>query len=236
MTLVLLSPIGLGAGFWEFGELLSAPGATPHELPGFGSRPRATQLPTMETLADELAERHAGPLDLVGVSMGGMVAQHACIRHPDLIRSAVIACTGASAEPAKMTARAEAAEAGGMEAVLEATLARWFTPTALTRVGHPGVAYAREMLLGLDPMAFAEGWRAIAGHDARVGLRTAAPELTVIAGRDDAAAPVARCAEIVELAPQARLVVLPGPHMLPLERGEEFTSAVRRHLRSLVRG
>lgn len=231
MPLILLTPIGLDRRVWEFGDLLGYPSAVAHEFPGFGSRPRARVRPTMATLADEVAASYDGPLDLVGVSMGGMVAQHLCIRHPGRVRSAVIACTGANVDPDVMRARGEAALAGGMVGILASTLARWFTASALTRQPeHPGVRYARETLRQLDPRSFADGWSAIATHDARAGLRHLRARVTVIAGLQDPVAPLARCAEIANLVPNAQLISAPGPHMLPLEHGQPFSSTVRRHL------
>ena len=73
MTLVLLAPVGLDAGTWELCDLPAGDVAR-HELPGFGARARAARTPTMASLADEVAGAHDGPLDLVGVSMGGVVA------------------------------------------------------------------------------------------------------------------------------------------------------------------
>ncbi|HWT92638.1 MAG TPA: alpha/beta hydrolase, partial [Solirubrobacteraceae bacterium] len=170
MTLVLLTPVGLDAGTWDLCDL---PGGdvVRHVFPGFGARPRSPEAPTMASLADEVAGTYEGPLDLAGVSMGGMVAQHVAVRHPDRVRSLLVACTGANADPTVMHRRAAAARTAGMAGVLADTLDRWFTPRALSAVPIPaGVASAREALLGLDAEAFADGWSAIATHDARAGL------------------------------------------------------------------
>ena len=234
MPLILLTPVGLDRRAWEFGDLLELPAAVAHEFPGFVPRARARVTPTMASLAAEVADSYDGPLDLVGVSMGGMVAQHVGIRYPDRVRSAVIACTGPDVDPGTMVDRARAAREVGMEGILGETMARWFTPPALARQPeHPGVSYAREALRGLDPESFADGWSAIATHDARAGLPSVRARVTVVAGLDDIAAPVDRCAAIANLIPGARLVTLPGPHMLPLEQGAVFSGAVRRHLTEL---
>jgi 3-oxoadipate enol-lactonase len=230
VPLVLLTPIGLDAECWDRVDL---PGPTcKHVWPGFGRRPRAARQPTMESLADEVAAAYEGPLDVVGVSMGGMVAQHLAARHPDRVRSLLIACTGASVDRQMMLGRAEAAERDGMEGVLQTTLERWFTPAALAaRPEHPGVAYATRTLLALAPASFADGWRAIAGHDARGRLGEIQAPTTCLAGSEDAASPVARTQEVADGISNSRFVVLPGPHMMHLERPVEFGAAVREHLR-----
>lgn len=231
MTLVLLTPIGLDDGCWQWTTLPDVVELVKHVFPGFGGRPRKASPPDMAQLADEVAASYEGPLDLAGVSMGGMVAQTVAVRHPARVRSLFTACTGAASNPATMLERARAAEADGMTGVLDATLERWFTAGALAeRPEPPGVVYARETLLRLDARAFADGWRAIATHDTRAGLGDVAVPTTCVAGEADAASPLARGEEIARLVPNCRLVVLAGPHMMHLENPDGFSRALADHL------
>ena len=231
VTLVLLTPIGLDAGCWEHVPLPDVD-TVKHTFPGFGGRPRAPQQPTMASLADEIAASYDGSLALAGVSLGGMVAQHLAVRHPQRVHSLLVACTGASADPSTMEGRAARAETDGMAGVLEETLARWFTPAALAEhPEHAGVAYARRTLLALEPGCFADGWRAIAGHDIVARLGEIAVPTSALAGSLDSASPLPRTREISERVPNARFVVLDGPHMMHLERPGEFAAALVEHLR-----
>lgn len=230
MTLVLLTPIGLDAGCWNWMDLPDVP-TIHHVFPGFGGRPRAETAPDMAILADEVVARYDGELDLVGVSMGGMVAQNVAVRHPARVRSLLTACTGAATDPGTMEGRARAAETTGMEGVLPETLERWFTAAALERRPEPaGVTYARETLLALEPQAFADGWRAIGTHDVRARLGEIAAPTTCVAGDQDAASPIARGEEIAAGVPNCRLVLLSGPHMMHLENPAALSAAVRDHL------
>jgi 3-oxoadipate enol-lactonase len=225
MRLALLPPLGLDARFWD-GVDLPAATVHRHEYGGFGRR--ALGLPE---LADEVAATYPGTLDVVGLSMGGMVAQHLALRHPGKVRSLVLACTAAAVDPQVMLARAAAAERGGMAAVLDQTMARWFTPAALALDPLPApVEYARSTLLALDPLSFARAWRAIAWHDLRARLGAVRVPVTCIAGTADASAPLAIMRDLCARISGAALAVLDGPHMLPLERPAEFADAVREHL------
>jgi pimeloyl-ACP methyl ester carboxylesterase len=124
-----------------------------------------------------------------------------------------------------------------MAPVLHSTLERWFTPATLAiRPEHPRVAYARRTLLALEPACFADGWRAVAGHDVRAQLPEIRVPVTCVAGTADAASSVARTQEIAERVPNSRFVVLDGPHMMHLERPLEFSAAVRDHLRWVEAG
>ena len=230
MTLVLLSPIGLGPDSWERVPLPPGGGAA-HSFPGFGGRPRAGEQPTMASLADEVAAGYDGDLDLVGQSLGGMVALHVALRHPQRVRSLLVACTGATSDPATMAGRAERAEAQGMEGVLEETLARWFTPDALAaEPEHPGVAHARAALLALDPHAFADGWRAIATHDVGARLREIGAPTTALAGSADSASSPQRSRAVAEGVSRGRFVELDGPHLMHLEHPRELGAAIAEHL------
>ncbi|MDX6541069.1 MAG: 3-oxoadipate enol-lactonase [Gaiellales bacterium] len=230
MTLVLLAPIAFGASCWEGVPFPDVPTAK-HELPGFGSRARAATQPTMASLAAEVAATYDGSLDLVGVSMGGMVAQHVAIDYPERIRSLLVACTGAVVNPATMLARADAAEAEGMEGVLPVTLERWFTPRALaTSPPHPGVEYARRTLLALAPSAFADGWRAMAGHDVRDRLSSITAVTTCVAGASDVVGTPERVRELTAGIKGAQMVSIEGPHMIQLECPAEFGFVVGEHL------
>jgi 3-oxoadipate enol-lactonase len=224
-----MAPIGNDAGAWDW--VAAAANAIKHQFPGFG-RPRANEQPTMGSLADEVAASYEGDLDLIGVSMGGMVGQHVAVRHPRRVRSLLVGCTGAAADPQTMEERAAAVEQGGMESVLDSTLERWFTAAALAQQPErPGVAYARRTLSALDPHCFADGWRSIAGHDVRARLPELTVPVTAVAGSLDAASPPARSEEIAERVQNGRLIVAKGaPHMIHLECPEQLSAIVEEHL------
>ncbi|HVB06266.1 MAG TPA: alpha/beta hydrolase [Acidimicrobiales bacterium] len=225
VTLVLLHPVGLNGSTFS---LLGLHDAVAPDLLGHGGRERRPGM-TMADLADDVLAQCPGRLDVVGVSMGAMVGLHLALDHPARVRSLLVACSGAAADPATMAARAAAAERG-MAGVLDETLTRWFTPEALSRRHHPGVERARQALLAMDPFAFADGWRAIGGHDVAARLGELDLPLTCLAGRRDLAAPPERLLAIAEAVSGARFVVLEAPHIVHLEEPEAFATAIAAHL------
>ena len=79
-----------------------------------------------------------GPVAWIGLSMGGMVGQGLAIRHPELLRGAVLANTTArypEAAAATWAARIAAVEQGGMAAVADAVVERYLH--ADYRAAHP---------------------------------------------------------------------------------------------------
>jgi 3-oxoadipate enol-lactonase len=89
----LLLVHGFGGAAWNFSELaplLHGRRLIIPDLPGHGA---STPLPapTLTGFADVLAELLDGPVDVLGHSMGGVVALRLAERHPRLVRSVVLA-------------------------------------------------------------------------------------------------------------------------------------------------
>lgn len=226
MPVLYLHPIGLDRQLWQ--GVAAEPALMP-DFPGFGETSLDGK-PSFAALVEFVVGLLPGPADIVGVSLGSMVAQHVAVERPDLVRSLVLACGSARANAEASLQRAAAARAGGMNAILPSTLERWLTPAALSSEGHPGVTYVRSRLLRDDPEVFASYWEAMAQHDMLDALSQVRVPTTVIAADRDRAVSVPDMAEIARRIPGARFEVMTGPHILPLENGTGFRDAVARHL------
>ena len=106
-----------------------------HGLSGVGVPPY-----TLDQLAADLAgvmdQLDTGPAVLCGLSLGGLVALRAAARRPDLVRGLVLMDTATRiGTPATWQARHAAVEAGGIEAVANQVMERWF-PEPFRRA-HP---------------------------------------------------------------------------------------------------
>jgi pimeloyl-ACP methyl ester carboxylesterase len=89
----LLLVHGFGGAAWNFSELAPLlPGRRLiiPDLPGHGAS-SPLPAPTLTGFADVLAEVLDEPLDVLGHSMGGVVALRLAERHPSLVRSLVLA-------------------------------------------------------------------------------------------------------------------------------------------------
>jgi pimeloyl-ACP methyl ester carboxylesterase len=233
-TLVLLNALGNDDSAWQFTGIT---GGHPVSYPGHGTRPRQPGW-THEGVADQVAADFDGPLDLVGVALGGLVVLQVLVRHPGRVRSAVIACGGSVRdERTRIDAlrkvavgRGEAATAGGMAAVTEETLARWFTPSAVA-AGHPGVEYARRTLAAMDPGAWSDVWLSLV-NSSYVSAEDAAAvsvPVSLVAGAEDRSSGLGGVSRLHELIPNSRLEILGGPHMMHLEEPAKFRMAIGRH-------
>jgi 3-oxoadipate enol-lactonase len=176
--------------------------------------------------AEGVADAH-----VMGASMGGVIAQIIGVRHPDRVRSLVLACTGCHHQPWRrelLESWAQAARSGGMGAVTGRAL-RWLVgPRSRRRLALPAQLLGSR-LLGVEPRCFVAQVEAIlaASDQVRHELRRIAVPVLVLVGSQDILTPLADAEELVELIPGARLVVLHGAgHALMLEQAGAFNDAV----------
>ncbi len=222
---LLLHPVGLDLAFLQPLAALLAPRCRVMcmDLRGHGRSPLEPLAQGLEDFADDvhetLAQTGFAPCAVVGFSFGGMVAQTLALRHPQVVDALVpCACPATLAADSRGVARArgEDAERGGMAAVLEATLERWFTAAFRARGAD---AAARARLLCDDPRGWAQGWRAIAAIDNLARLRALRLPALCIAGELDKSSPPHIVRAIADAIPGARFKVLAGaPHMLFIEQ------------------
>ncbi|WP_157264226.1 3-oxoadipate enol-lactonase [Azohydromonas aeria] len=193
---------------------------------------------TMAELADDAArlidEVVAGPVVWVGLSMGGMVGQELALRYPDKVRALVLANT-TSAYPQEAQAgwaqRIAGIERGGLEAIVDGALQRWFHTGF--HAEHPEVvAHWRARVLRCDAAAYVACCQAIADIDTTARLPGIAVPTLVIAGALDQGTPPEMAQTIARGIPGAQLKVLPqASHLSVLEQPQAFRAALDDWLR-----
>ncbi len=222
---VLLHPVGLDLTFLQpvAAELSRRYTVLCVDSRGHGRSPVLPPATRLEDYADDvhalIVRQGFAPCAVVGFSFGGMVAQTLALRHPQDV-SALVPCACPSTLPDQnrgiFAERAATAERGGMAAVLDATLARWFTPAFRDRGGADA---ARARLLSDDVQGWAQAWRAMARIDTAPFLGSLRVPTLCIAGEVDLSSPPPIVAAIADAIPGARFAVIAGaPHMLFIEQ------------------
>jgi 3-oxoadipate enol-lactonase len=192
------------------------------ELRGHGgsSAPRGPY--RMEELGADLAfvleSLALGPVDYVGLSLGGMSGQALALDRPDLLRSVVICDALPERLPnaeAIWGPRIRAVRAAGSCApVAQATIERWLTPAY--RAANP----ARwNDILATIAATDAEGYAGCAEAISTFSFVPRLPGLRVpaliLCGEDDHAVPPAEGERIARLVPDGRFVAVAGARHLP---------------------
>ena len=230
-TLVLLTPVALTPSTWD-GAVGMELAQYRYAYPGHGDRPPQDEW-SLTDLADDIVTRVAGPLHLIGVSMGSMVAQHVAVHHPERVASMVLMAGGATVPRDIILARAHEVAERGVAPTVTGTLARWFSADRLQEPADPTVARISALLQAAHAPSVAQAWRAIADHELRDRLGEVSAPVTVLAAEADKATSVATMAELADLLPNAHLEIVPGPHMLHLESPAVFSGLVAEHFHRL---
>jgi len=189
-----------------------------------------------ERLLAELEGEARQSVVWVGLSLGGMVGQELALRHPRRLRALVLAnTTGSFGEEGRAQWRQRIAtiEQGGLEAVVDATLQRWFGPA--THATHPAlVARFRRRVLSTPLAGYLAASQAVMNIDTLGRLPQLRLPTLVIAGASDAGTPPAMAQAIAQAVPDAQLVVLQGAaHLSVLEQPAAFEAALRGFLARL---
>ena len=241
---VLLHSAGLDLTYWDaqLDALRRDHDVVALDLPGHGgSRGRAEEI-TVEhvsaAIGAAITDLDAGPVHLVGLSVGGLIAQSIALDRPQLVRSLVLIDTAANFSPggqAAMRERADTARREGMAAVLPGLFAHWFMPDTLARRPHL-VDRATKTLLHDDPHTHAALWELIAAFDVAERLPAVTAPTLVLVGEHDSSSPLSSARHLCEAIPRARLRIVPdAAHLSPIERPDTVTGHIDAFLNEVTR-
>lgn len=181
---------------------------------------------------DLLAALGIARASFCGLSLGGMAGMWLAANAPDVVERLILCNTAAQmGPPAFWDARIAAARAGGLRAIAEGVVARWFTPEFATR--EPAVVERmRATLADTSAEGYVACCEAIRDMDLRSLLaRIQAPTL-VIAGAHDAAATPADGRLLADAIAEARYIEMDAAHLSNIEAADAFNDAVMRFLDS----
>lgn len=243
--IVLLHGVGLDRTIWdavsaELGRVLPDSEVIALDLPGHGAQPPLTHEVSLGDLAADVLDRMpAGPVHLVGFSVGALIAQHIAVHHPDRVLTLTCVnsvCDRNGQEAAAVAGRLETA---GVDFALGAERAvdRWFPDGA----GIPGAPALRDrtrrILLANDVPSYLHVYRVFATGDAELAPelhRITVPALAVTGSEDPGSTPEMSY-RIAERIPGTHVHIIQGArHMVP-DTHPELLSALIAELVSTTR-
>lgn len=176
-----------------------------------------------------------GRIDLVGLSMGGLVAQDFYARYPERISSlALVACRPGSAPLAPGEAGASFIEArrGPILAGGGAALAKSLAPKLIGSGASPAArGEIEQSLRALRPASYLATLKARVSVAPVLDPATIKVPALVMAGEDDQVAPPAQMAALAAVIPGSRYEMMAGAgHLLNIEQPARFNTALENFL------
>lgn len=237
-TVVLLHALGTNLRIWD-GVVARLPATCRvlrYDQRGHGTSDVPEPPYTMGALIRD-AERmmaHFGLKEavVVGLSLGGLVAQGLAVKRLDLVRGMVLSNTAAKIGSVEMwQARIAAVRAEGLEAYAPGAMERMFGRRWREVAGMPAV---RAMLEECDPRGWTGCAAAIAGTDFYTPTAGLTLPTLAIAGAHDGTTPPDLVRETAELILGSRFQLIRGAGHLPMvEKPDEYAALLGEFLRSI---
>lgn len=232
-VLVLSHSLGLDHGMWDpqVADWLPHCRILRYDTRGHGASDAPPGDYSIERLGrDALAIADAAGIRrfaFCGLSLGGMIGQWLAAHAGDRLTHLILANTSARlTDPGPMESRRRAVLDGGMAAVSDLVMRRFFTPAVLES-GSPEVATALRTLLATNPVGYAGCCAAIRDMNQTTTASSIRVPTLVISGDLDVAMPWDDHGEpLTRAIPGSRAIRLPAGHLSNLERPRSFSAAV----------
>ena len=173
-----------------------------------------------------------GRATIVGLSIGGLIAQELYRQNPERVAALVLCDTAAKIGTDEVwDQRIAEVERGGIEAIADAVLERWFT--AHFRAARSAELAGMRAMLTRTPR---QGYLAACGALKRADLRPYAGQIQAptlcLVGDEDGSTPVALVRETAALIPGSRFEIIEGAGHLPnVEKPKIVAGLVAEHAR-----
>lgn len=238
-TIVFINALGMDLRIWDG---VVEPLAAAYRIVRYDKRGHGlSELPPGPALIDDYAADLSGLLDrlgvgravIVGLSMGGLVAQALYRERPDLVAAMALCGTAAKiGTEESWRQRMDEVARGGVEAVADATMQRWFTVEFHAR--RPDELAGWRTMLTRAPR---DGYLTACGAQMRADLRAYCAAIAVpvvcAVGDADGSTPPAVVRELAGQISRARFEIIAGAaHMCAVER----PNALRGLIEALARG
>ncbi|MCB1969976.1 MAG: 3-oxoadipate enol-lactonase [Geminicoccaceae bacterium] len=230
--IVLANSLGTDFRVWD-GLLPMLPGGHPilrYDKRGHGLSDLVDRPLTIDGLADDLAslmdERGVKGALVIGLSIGGMIAQSLAARRRDLVEAVVLMDTAHRiGTPEMWEQRIATVRRDGLEPMVQTILERWFTPV-FHAARKADLAGWRNMVTRTSAEGYVRCCEAIRDADLTRSTRALQLPALCLVGREDGSTPVGLVEELSSLIEGAQFGIIDGAGHLPCVEQPEATAAL----------
>lgn len=235
IPIVLVHGVGLDQSIWEamLGDITGRSTLT-YDLLGHGetTEPLGAQSfePFVSQLYELLQELGIPEIVLAGFSLGGQVAGHFALTHPQMAPGLLLISTTyqrTTEQRAAMARRLQQAKDGDQQGLEAQALQRWFTPEFLA--ANPAVErQITSRLQNNDPARFLESYELLSNaEDHPVDYGALSMPALVLTGDGDPGSTPRMANEMAQAMPHARAEIIEGAkHLGIIEEHRRFSDAV----------
>lgn len=183
-----------------------------------GDRSIAAHASDLLALMDGLGLARA---TVVGLSVGGMIAQALAAAAPDRVAGLIFCCTAQKIGTAEVwNERIAGIRAGGLESLADAVMERWFS-TDFRETRPAELAIWRNMLTRTPAEGYTSVCAAIRDADLTEAARAIAAPALCVAGTEDGSTPPEVVRGLADLVPGAAFEVVEGVGHIPCVEAPE---------------
>ncbi len=241
-TLALANSLGTDFRIWDplLAELSDDHRIVRYDKRGHGLTSLGSAPCSMDDLAQDLASLldrlEVGPAVIVGLSIGGMIAQALADRRPDLVRGLVLMDTAHKIGTVEMwDQRIAAVKAGGIEAIADGVLERWFSREFRANRRDELEGW-RNMLVRTPAAGYIACSRAIRDTDLSERARALKVPALCMVGDEDGSTPVEVVRGLQALIAESELEIVEGAGHLPcIEHPARMARRIERFIDERVR-
>ncbi len=236
-AVLFLNPLGTDLRIWD------------RVVPGFEERFRVVRMDnrghglsdapegpyTISEMADDVARLleylEIASVTVVGLSIGGMIAQALAASNPERVYRLVLCDTGHVIGPPELwEQRTQTVQAEGLEAVADTSLERWL-PEGYRQQQEDELPMWRNLLLRTPVQGYLGACAALRDADLTESTRNLKIPTLVLCGSEDAATPPELGKQLADLIEGAEFDLIEGAAHLPcIDRSELFGHRIRQFL------
>ena len=233
IPIVLLGSLGSKRSMWrkQIDALTTIGPVYAIDIRGHGDSQVVDETTSMADLTEDVIRslnmNEVSSAHIVGLSIGGAIAQQLALDSPERVERLVLSSTAPKFGDADSWAsRIDIARSSGLSELVDPVVSKWFTSDWSAR-NSDVITNIRRNFMETDPVGYARCCEALAGFDTCSRLGDIGAETLVVSATEDGSTPPDTVRQLADGIAGARLVSISGcAHLCNLQCADEYNAAL----------